>query len=492
MKRILIFILFTIIVLSVSAKEYPGRIIFISNEVKEVNDSLHVYFKVNIRAGAVNDCTAMYLTPQLLSNGSVMAFPYVLISGNKKYNLIERWKSLNKDKVENIIPYTTIIINQFTDTLLTYDFKVPYEMWMDSAHLVIKQEVTGCRNENHFFTFMMNNKVKVQSHTPYQVNPLVSYIEPKTESKILKIQGEAYLDFQVGKSVILPQYRHNQKELEKINALVKSIINDSDLRIKSLLIEGYASPDGSYAANDRLSYTRAIALKNYMKDKFGFSESSFRVSNIAEDWDRLKQLILQSNIAYKNEIIEIIDNADISDGYKSELTKLANGVPYRQMSDELFPQLRRVEYNINVAVKDYTLDQAKSLFRKKDSQLNQLELYEIAQSYGEGSKEFVEILADTIPKYYPGDQTANNNAGAALILINELSLAKRNLLNAGTNPSSLNNLGVIFLKEGDLDKAEDLFKRALMGGVTEANHNLNELQMKLEDNLKAERYNKYK
>lgn len=73
-----------------------------------------------------------------------------------------------------------------------------------------------------------------------------------------------------------------------------------------------------------------------------------------------------------------------------------------------------------------------------------------------------------------------------------MSLAKRNLLNAGTNPSSLNNLGVIFLKEGDLDKAEDLFKRALMGGVTEANHNLNELQMKLEDNLKAERYNKYK
>lgn len=490
MKRILIFILFTIIVLNVSAKGYTGRIIFISNEVKEENDSLHIYFKVNIRAGAVSDCTAMYLTPQLLSNESIMQFPYMLISGNKKYNLIERWRSLNKDKFENIVPYTTIIPNQFTDTLLTYDFKVPYEMWMDSAHFVIKQEVAGCRNESHLFTFLMNNKVKLKSQTPYQVNPFVSYIEPKYESKILTIHGDAYLDFQVGKSVILPQYRHNQEELEKIDTLVKGIMNDPDLKIKSLFIEGYASPEGLYTANDRLSYARAISLKNYMKDKFGFSESFFRVSNITEDWDRLKQLVLQSNITYKNEIINIIDNADTSDGYEFELRKLANGVPYKQMSDELFPQLRRVEYNINVTVKNYTLDQSKSLFRKKDSQLNQLDLYEIAQSYGEGSKEFVEILVDTIPKYYPGDQTANNNAGAALILISELSLAKRNLLNAGSNPSTLNNLGVIFLKEGDLDQAEDLFRRALTGGVPEARHNLQELHIKREDNIKLERYNK--
>ena len=88
MKRLPIFILFILITLGASAKGYTGQITFVSNEVKEVNDSLQIYFKVNIRAGAVNDCSAMYITPQLLSGESVIEFPYLLVSGTKRYNLM--------------------------------------------------------------------------------------------------------------------------------------------------------------------------------------------------------------------------------------------------------------------------------------------------------------------------------------------------------------------------------------------------------------------
>ncbi|WP_255499164.1 DUF3868 domain-containing protein [Dysgonomonas sp. HDW5A] len=488
MKRLPIFILFILITLGASAKGYTGQITFVSNEVKEVNDSLQIYFKVNIRAGAVNDCSAMYITPQLLSGESVIEFPYLLVSGNKRYNLMERWESLNKHSSQPNAPYATIIAKENTDTLLSYNFKLPYEMWMDSARFVIKQEITGCRNENHLFTFLMNNKVGLKPHTPYQVNTLVAYIEPKAEPKIRKIQGQAYLDFQVGQSVIRSDYRRNPEELAKINELVKDVINDPDIKIKSLFIEGYASPEGSYATNDRLSYARAIALKNYMKSKFGLSESLFRVSNVAEDWDGLKVLIPNSNVTHQDEIIEIIDNTDIFEGRELKLMKLANGVPYRSMLNELFPQLRRVEYQINFMVKDYTLSEAKNLLGKKESQLSQLELFQIAQSFGESNNEFVEILGEIIPKYYPDDQTANNNAAAVQIKNKEFSLAKRTLSEAGTNPSTLNNMAIILLQEGNLDNAEKLFKKALEGGSIEAHHNLRELKLKREDNVKLERY----
>lgn len=488
MKRLPIFILFILTTLGVCAKGYTGQIAFISNEVKEVNDSLQVYFKVNVRAGAVNDCNAMYITPQLLSGESIVEFPYILISGNKKYNLMERWESLNKKKNQHNTPYTTIIAKENTDTLLSYNFKVPYEMWMDSARFVIKQEIAGCGNENHLFTFVMNNRVSLTPHTPYQVNALVAYIEPKAEPKIRKVQGQAYLDFQVGQSVILPNYRRNPEELAKINDLVKDVIDDQDVKIKSLFIEGYASPDGAYATNDRLSYARAVALKNYMKGKFDFSESLFRVSNVAEDWDGLKALLPSSNVTHQDEILEIIDNTDIFDGRELKLMKLAKGVPYRKMLNELFPQLRRVEYQINYTVRDYALSEAKNLLGKKESQLSQLEFFQIAQSYGAGNNEFVEIIAETIPKYYPNDQTANNNAAAVLITTKEFSLAKRVLSKADANPSTLNNMAVIFLEEGDLDNAEKLFTEAANGGSTEAHHNLRELQLKREDNMKLERY----
>lgn len=488
MKRLQIFIFFTLIALATWAKGYTGQITFVSNEVKEVNDSLQVYFKVNISAQAVNDCSAMHITPQLLSGNSVIEFPYILIAGNKKYNLIERWQSLNKNKVKHDAPYTTVITEENTDTLLTYNLKVPYEMWMDSAQFVIKQEIAGCRNESRLFTFLMNNKVSLKPHTPYQVNTLVAYIEPKAKPKARKIQGQAYLDFQTGQSVILPNYRRNPEELAAINEVVGEVINNPDVKIKSLFIEGYASPEGSYAANDRLSYARAVALKNYMKSKFNLSESLFRVSNVAEDWDGLKALIANSNVTHQDEIIEIIDNTDIFDGRELKLMKLAKGVPYRKMLKELFPQLRRVEYQIDFIVKDYTLEEAKALFGKKESQLSQQELYQIALSYDKESSQFMEILAEKIPTYYPDDETANSNAAAVMITIKELSLAKRNLSKAGTNPVALNNLGVIFLEEGDLDKAEELFRKASAGGVQEADHNLRELQIKREDNIKMERY----
>lgn len=474
--------------LGVCAKGYTGQIAFISNEVKEVNDSLHIYFKVNIRAGAVNDCNAMYITPQLLSGESVVEFPYILISGNKKYNLMERWESLNKNNNQHNTTYTTIIAKENTDTLLSYNFKVPYEMWMDSARFVIKQEITGCGSENRLFIFVMNNKVSLTPHIPYQVNTLVAYVEPKAEPKIRKIQGQAYLDFQVGQSVILPNYRRNPEELAKINDLVKDVINDPDVKIKRLYIEGYASPEGTYATNDRLSYARAVALKNYMKSKFGFSESVFRVSNVAEDWDGLKALLPSSNITHQDEILEIIDNTDIFDGRELKLMKLAKGVPYRKMLNELFPQLRRVEYQINFMVKDYTLSEAKSLLGKKKSQLSQLEFFQIAKSYGENKNEFIEILAETIPKYYPNDQTANNNAAAVLITIKEFSLAKRAISKAGITASTLNNMAVIFLEEGDLDSAEKLLQKAIEEGSVEAHHNLRELELKRVDNMKIERY----
>lgn len=195
MRRLPIFILFLLITLGVNAKGYTGQITFISNEIEELNDSLNVYFKLNIRAGAVSDCNAMYITPQLISGETVVELPYILVSGKKKFNLLERWESLNKNQAQQTAPYSTVISRGSDDTLLDYNFKVPYESWMDNASLVIKQEVEGCGSENYLFTFLINNKVKLQPRTPYEVNTLVAYVEPQAEVKIRKIQGQAYLYF---------------------------------------------------------------------------------------------------------------------------------------------------------------------------------------------------------------------------------------------------------------------------------------------------------
>lgn len=488
MKRLYITLLSILAISGIYAQAYTGRITFVSNEVRQINDSLSIHFKMDVRAGVISDCNSMRITPIFLFGDSVAVFPYILITGKKRHQLNERWELLNGSRHQYDKPCMSVISGRNSDTLLSYNCKVPYQSWMDTAQFIIRQELSGCGAETRLFTITMNNKISLQSHIPYRVNPLVAYTEPKAEQKIRRIQGQAYLDFRVGQSTILSGYRRNPQELAKIEEQVGNLINNPDVKIRNIYIQGYASPEGLYITNDRLSYARAISFKNYLKSNFNLPEELFRVNNVAEDWDELKTLLEGSNVPEKEKMIEIIHNTDIFDGRELKLMKLSGGIPYIKMKDGLFPLLRRSEYQIDISVKAYTLDEAKNLQGEKEWQLSQQEFYQVALSYGKESKEFRKILAEKIPEYYPDDETANNNAAAALITIDELSLARRNLSKAANSPSVLNNLGVIFLKEGELDKAEELFRKAFEGGIEEANHNLQELQLKREDNQKMRRY----
>ena len=154
---------------------------------------------------------------------------------------------------------------------------------------------------------------------------------------------------------------------------------------------------------------------------------------------------------------------------------LAGGQPYRMMLKEFFPQLRRVEYKMDYRVRDYTLDEIKAMVGKKDKYLSHFELFLAAESFGKKSSEYKRIFLDIIPRYY-SDDVANNNAAAMLIENGELTAAQRYISKAGDLPEAQNNLGVLYMKRGDLDRAEPLFINAYRQGVKEAANNLNELK----------------
>ena len=95
---------------------------------------------------------------------------------------------------------------------------------------------------------------------------------------------------------------------------------------------------------------------------------------------------------------------------------------------------------------------------------------------------------EIIPKYFPENETANNNAAAVLIQNGELATAGRYLEKAGDGGITQNNRGIIYLLDGDMKKAETYFTKAQSLDCEEASANLQELQAKREDNSKMERY----
>lgn len=140
--------------------------------------------------------------------------------------------------------------------------------------------------------------------------------------------------------------------------------------------------------------------------------------------------------------------------------------------------LRRVEYQIRYSIKDYSGDEIKTLEKSNPENLSHLELYNLAMSYGENSTEYNRLLTKTIPFYYPKDTVAINNAAAVSIKNGDLDAARRLLEQAVPSDLLYNNMGIIYMLEGNREEALRCFDKAITSGNEQAVYNKKELQRK--------------
>ena len=330
----------------------------------------------------------------------------------------------------------------------------------------------------------------MEKKLPYAVCPRFALITPQKEEKRRSRQGKAFLDFPAGRSVILPTYRRNPQELQKIEDAVGEVISHQDAELKGLYVEGFASPESRYALNERLSRERATALKEYIRTKFSLDESLFRISSVAEDWEGLAALVGAGDYPNAEQLLAIINSEEEPDKKEVLLKRFKGGIPYRTLFKDVFPELRRVEYQIDYTVKDYSVEESSKLLDSRPEDLSHLELYTLVQSLDKANPVYATVLTELILRYYGEDAAANNNAAVVFLENGELTTASRYLEKAGSSAEALNNRGVLHLLEGDLDKAERFFKQANKNGNQAANHNLKELQAKRKDNQKMARYTK--
>lgn len=484
MKQYLLYTVCTLLMLSLAISSFGQGIVTMDiRDFKEKNDSLILNYKVNIPSYIVETGQGLRISPILEAGDSIVFLPRVTILGGNKHKVLNRYHK--NSELGN--PPTTMKPDSIP---YDYQIRLPYQMWMDTARLCIRQEVAGYRGAKVVTRYLLSDRVDLAPRTPYRVNPQVSYIVPEKEEKRRKRQGKAYLDFQVGRSVILPDFRRNPEELQKINDVIQEVVSNKDVSLEGLYVEGYASPEAPYSLNERLSRDRAAALKDYLKNRYSLDESLLKVSAVAEDWSGLEALVQASDMKDKDKVLQVITSQDAPDSKEAALKRVAGGVPYRYMLKEMFPELRRVEYQVDYSVRDYGVEETKALVNSRPIDLSQKELYDLAQLYGKESKEYSRILTEIIPRYFADDAVANNNASAYLLNTGETLTSSRHLEKAGETGEALNNRGVLYLLKGDLEKADKLFEQAERAGIKEATHNRQEVQTKLEDNTRMERYKK--
>ncbi|MCC8088644.1 MAG: DUF3868 domain-containing protein [Rikenellaceae bacterium] len=490
MKKLYLIILFLTAINAAALSQYRiGGVTIEPIALQENGDSLLLKMDIRIDGKSLNNCQSWTIMPSLVTPDSVyvMDMPYALINGKRKAQLFKRKVKFENERLLANLPYLQVDKKADKDVTISYLFEAPYEYWMDSASLHINQILTSCADKEQWFVLEGIALVDLTPYTPYDLNTLVNFITPEKETKTLHLEGSAYLDFQVGKSVILPDFRRNPQELAKIDEVLNRVQGDTDFEISGMYVTGYASPEGSWESNNTLSKNRAEALKLYIRNKFSIPDLLFKVDNVAEDWDGLLAQLQQSEMDGKYRVLEIINSTSDYDARERQLRVLDGGRPFRYMLNEMFPSLRRVEYKVEFTVKEYSLEEAEAIMDKNPEQLNQYELFILAQSYPENSPERSNIYG-VIQLMFPDDIVANVNSAALMLQRGDLVNAKRYLDKTDDDPLAYNNIGVYYLMTDDVDKAEEYFTKAIQAGVEEASHNLTETEKKREDLRIQERY----
>ena len=238
MKKILIYsVLCLIAALPVSAQKFYKDAINITNaSLWQQGESLYINMQMDMRNLKVSNDRTLTLTPVLTGPDNNVVLPEIVINGRRRQKAYLRAMAL--DKATNIeIPYNT-------QEVLNYTQVIPYEPWMENAYLNLEEDLCGCGGHQEVLTQeMIMNGVSTETKRLAALQPVPSYIQPKAEVvKARSEQYEAYLDFPVGKSVILPDFMNNQTELRNIREMFNKVQNDKKLTITGVYIEGFASP----------------------------------------------------------------------------------------------------------------------------------------------------------------------------------------------------------------------------------------------------------
>ena len=471
-------------------KLYNGQIIVTPHELSQRGDSLYVNLAFEFNELQVDSRRSLDLIPVIKSKtGQEKALPAVVINGKNRHKAYRRVVKLSGTESGE---YMVLRSDKSTRTV-NYHLSLPYEEWMKDATLDLKEDMCGCGGEVQQVTMeRMVNNVSLEKKIilePYQVIPHLSYIKPEPEPVKQREQtGEAFLSFAVGKIDIRQEFGNNPYELSKIRTLIEGVKEDKDVKLRKILISGYASPEGALVTNKRLSEGRAKALQNYLMAYYDIPRNIYSVAFGGEDWAGLAELVRKSDMDYKNDILDIIVNNSSDVTRKTKLKSFRAGAPYQYMLREMYPALRRVVCRVDYDVKQFSVEEAKEVIKKRPQNLSMNEMYLVANTYEKASNEFCDVF-DTAVRMFPENETANLNAAASALVRKDTVSAEKYLKRVHSKvriPQYENSMGVLHLLKGDYEKAEQWLKQAEQAGIAEATENLKELNRKRENILLIE------
>ena len=395
----------------------------------------------------------------------------LIVSGRTQDIIFER------DGIDPLYADNYVKVRRHNDTRQAYSYAdaVERQPWHRTAEVIVECDLCGCGDQMkleqaHLYTF--------KDIDPYELVALTDIV-PAVAKKERSLHGSAYITFVVNKWEVKPDYMNNRSEIRKITDTLDVMVKDPNCHVSRVKIHGYASPESPYDHNMMLATNRAQSLTDYVKRLYNLPASAFaKAEATAENWEGLRAAVKEMTtdvLPNRDAILAIIDDASLQPDPKELKIKQQYPQDYRYLLQNVYPGLRRSDYDISFAFSDFTLEQAKQIYKTRPYQLSLREMWDVAQTLPLYGDEYNKVM-QTAVNIYPDDPQALLNLANVAIRQKDLLKAESLLERAGDSAQALNARAVIAIIQKRYDDAERLLQSAAQKGL-DVSKNLEAIQI---------------
>ncbi len=267
----------------------------------------------------------------------------------------------------------------------------------------------------------------------------------------------------------------NKSEVSDWKDLVKNADEAPNQNV-AIEIQAYASPDGGVELNTGLAEKREKNTDKYLAKELKKMKVDVPVDAkyTAQDWEGFQELVSKSNIQDKDLVLRVLSMYSDPEQRETEIKNISS--VFSTLADEILPQLRRSRLVANVEIIGKSDDEITALAKNDPKSLNIEEILYAATLTNDNAEKA--RIYNKAAELYPSDYRTWNNIGMMAFKDGDLTKAEQMFNKANSvksNAESNMNLGLIALTKGDKSKAQQLFGSA--SGVPELSEALGVLYL---------------
>ena len=197
----------------------------------------------------------------------------------------------------------------------------------------------------------------------------VRYKTVVTERRV-QANTACYIDFEQGRAEIRKETGHNREEMARIEGNLRSLLQNRDFDLDSIVVTASCSPEGSFEHNRKLSMRRSESVSNYFESflkryRDSLQRSTFQIGlddtwkeeaptdirllsrNNPENWTMLDALVREDGSLSERDKDEYARTASVTDPDLRE-QRIQRLPSYRHIRESLYPRLRTVRFDFHL------------------------------------------------------------------------------------------------------------------------------------------------